>query len=115
MAVRAATLKFRKFVLEALDFLHVSVYNRVCLEGNAPYFLISPTRYRVNMAREEKGDPDMGTYSFETLIRKWGLGELTTEQAIGQILLILQELIRRMEALEGRGEGANRKRSSRKG
>lgn len=56
----------------------------------------------------------MGTYSLETLIRKWGLGELTTEQAIGQILLILQELIRRMEVLEGRGEGASRKRSSKK-
>ena len=57
----------------------------------------------------------MGTYSLETLIRKWGLSELTTEQAIGQILLILQELLRRVEALEGRGKGANRKRSSRKG
>jgi len=56
----------------------------------------------------------MGTYSLETLIRKWGLSELTTEQAIGQILLILQELIRRLEALERRGEGANRKRSPRK-
>ncbi len=57
----------------------------------------------------------MGTYSLETLIRKWGLGELTTEQAIGQILLILRELIRRVEAVEGRGEEANRKRSVRKG
>lgn len=64
--------------------------------------------------RKGKGEPDMGTYSLETLIRKWGLSELTTEQAIGQILLILQELIRRMEALEGREEGAGRKRSSKK-
>ncbi len=56
----------------------------------------------------------MGTYSLEALIRKWGLSELTTEQTIGQVLLILQELIRRVEALEGRGEGTNRKRSSRK-
>ena len=56
----------------------------------------------------------MGTYSLETLIRKWGLSELTTEQAIGQILLILRELIKRVEALEGGGKGANRKRSSRK-
>jgi hypothetical protein len=53
----------------------------------------------------------MGTYSLETLVRKWGLSELTTEQAIGQILLILHELIRRMEALEDRGKGAKRKRS----
>ncbi|MDH4136030.1 MAG: hypothetical protein OEW09_04840 [Anaerolineae bacterium] len=56
----------------------------------------------------------MGTYSLETLVRKWGLSELTTEQAIGQILLFLQELVRRVEALEGRGERANRKRSSNK-
>jgi hypothetical protein len=56
----------------------------------------------------------MGTYSLETLIRKWGLNELTTEQAIGQIFLILQSLVRRVEALEGRGEEAHRKRSSRK-
>jgi hypothetical protein len=56
----------------------------------------------------------MGTYSLETLIRKWGLNELTTEQAIGQIFLILQSLVRRVEALEGRGEGPRRKRSPRK-
>ncbi|NIO67620.1 MAG: hypothetical protein GTN71_00785 [Anaerolineae bacterium] len=56
----------------------------------------------------------MGIYSLETLIRKWGLDELTCEQAIGQILLILRELVRRVEVLEGRGERANRKRSSRK-
>jgi hypothetical protein len=55
-------------------------------------------------------EPDMGVYSLEALVRKWGLSELTTEQAIGQILLNLQELARRVEALEGRGEKANRKR-----
>jgi hypothetical protein len=66
------------------------------------------------MTGAEKGEPDMGTYSLETLVRKWGLSELTTEQAIGQILLFLQELVRRVEALEGREEGTNRKRSSRK-
>ena len=77
-----------------------------------PLFLTLSTRYSVTMMEKEKGELDMGTYSLETLIRKWGLSELTTEQAIGQILLILRELIRRVEALEGRGEGANRKRSS---
>ena len=56
----------------------------------------------------------MGIYSLETLIRKWGLSELTTEQAIGQILLILQGLVRRVEALEGREERTHRKRSSNK-
>jgi len=54
----------------------------------------------------------METYSVETLIRKWGLSELTAEQAIGQILLILQELVRRVEALEGRGKCSHRKHSS---
>jgi hypothetical protein len=78
----------------------------------APYFLTLPTLYSVTIAGRGEGEPDMGTYSLETLIRKWGLSELTTEQAIGQILLILQELIRRVEALEGRGKGANCKRSS---
>lgn len=56
----------------------------------------------------------MGTYSLETLIRKWGLSELTTEQTIGQVLLILRELVGRVEALEGRREGANRNRPPRK-
>jgi hypothetical protein len=65
------------------------------------------------MAEREKGEPDMGAYSLDTLVRKWGLRELTTEQAIGQILLVLQELARRLETLEGRGEEANRKRPSR--
>ena len=54
----------------------------------------------------------MGTYSLETLIRKWGLSELSTEQAIGQILLILQKLIGQVEALEEKEEGAKRKHSS---
>jgi hypothetical protein len=104
-----------KSVLETLDFLHVLVYNRiywkaVCLV----FFLTSPTRYSVNMAGKEKGKPDMGTYSIETLIRKWGLNEMTTEQAIGQIFLILQNLVRRLEVLEGKGEGPRRKRSPRK-
>jgi hypothetical protein len=80
----------------------------------ALYFLISPTRYSVSMTGREKGEPDMGTYSLEALIRKWGLSELTTEQAIGQILLILQGLIRRVEELEGSGERTHRKRSSNK-
>jgi len=75
-------------------------------------FLTSPTRYSVTMAGKENWELDMGTYSLETLIRKWGLDELTCEQAIGQILLILRELVRRVEVLEGRGERANRKRSS---
>jgi hypothetical protein len=66
------------------------------------------------MTIREEGKPNMGAYSLEALVRKWGLSELTTEQAIGQILLTLQELVRRVEALEGRKEKANRKRAFRK-
>lgn len=39
----------------------------------------------------------MGAYPLEVLIRKWSLGELTVEQAIGQILQILLELVKRLD------------------
>ena len=54
----------------------------------------------------------MGTYGLEDVIRAWGQEQLTTEQAIGQILLLLQELegrLRRLERrLERHGERARR-------
>ena len=34
----------------------------------------------------------MGTYGLEGVIRAWEQEQLTSEQAIGQILLLLQEL-----------------------
>ena len=42
----------------------------------------------------------MGTYGLEGVLREWQTGNLTTEQAIGQILLLLQELERRVAELE---------------
>jgi len=42
----------------------------------------------------------MGTYSLEELIRRWRLGHLTMEQAIGQILLWLKDLSERLGELE---------------
>ena len=42
----------------------------------------------------------MGTYGLEGVLRAWQTGNLTTEQAIGQILLLLQELERRVAELE---------------
>lgn len=42
----------------------------------------------------------MGTYGLQEIIRRWECGKLTTEQAIGQILLLLLELERRMRELE---------------
>ncbi|MBI4671115.1 MAG: hypothetical protein HY741_05545 [Chloroflexi bacterium] len=42
----------------------------------------------------------MAAHSLETLLRLWALNKLTTEQAIGQILQILNELEPRVKRLE---------------
>lgn len=42
----------------------------------------------------------MGTYGLEGVIQAWERGQLTTEQAIGQILLLLQELEERIRNAE---------------
>jgi len=42
----------------------------------------------------------MGTYSLEGLLTAWKTERLTTEQAVGQILLLLQILERRISELE---------------
>lgn len=56
----------------------------------------------------------MGMYPLEELIRKWGRGELSVEQAIGQILLHLQRLEQRVGTPEGRGRrGKGEKRRER--
>jgi hypothetical protein len=44
----------------------------------------------------------MGMYALEILVRKWGRGELTVEQAIGQMLLHLKELDESLRMLERR-------------
>lgn len=44
----------------------------------------------------------MGHYGLEGVILAWKKGLLTTEQAIGQILLLLQEFDRRLNRLEER-------------
>ncbi len=44
----------------------------------------------------------MGAYSLNTLVRKWGRGELTVEQVVGQILLNLQNLQDTVAGLERR-------------
>jgi hypothetical protein len=46
----------------------------------------------------------MGTYGLQELIRRWGRDQLTPEQAIGQILLLLVELHERLQELERRKE-----------
>ncbi len=46
----------------------------------------------------------MGTYGLEGVIIAWEQGKLTTEQAIGQILLLLQELREQIHSMERRLE-----------
>jgi len=42
----------------------------------------------------------MSAYQLDDLIAKWKLAEVTPEQTIGQILLLLQALVERLETLE---------------
>ena len=44
----------------------------------------------------------MGTYGLQEVIRRWGREQLTPEEAIGQILLLLVELDKRLQKLERR-------------
>jgi len=46
----------------------------------------------------------MGTYSLEELLRRWFTHEITVEQAVGQILQVLQEIERRLKELENRSK-----------
>ncbi len=46
----------------------------------------------------------MGNYQINEVIERWGKGELTGEQAIGQSLLHIQDLTERMGLLEQRLE-----------
>ena len=50
----------------------------------------------------------MGTYGLEGVIRAWEQEQLTSEQAIGQILLLLQELEERLRDIERRLERVRR-------
>ncbi len=44
----------------------------------------------------------MSAYKLEKMIELWLAGKLTTEQAIGQILQLIQERDKRLQELEGR-------------
>ncbi len=46
----------------------------------------------------------MGTRGLESVIQAWSREDLTIEQAIGQILLLLQELEERLRRVEQRLE-----------
>lgn len=45
----------------------------------------------------------MGTYGIDGVLRAWMTEQLTAEQAVGQILQLLQELEKRVTTLEGSG------------
>jgi hypothetical protein len=42
----------------------------------------------------------MGTYGLEGVLSAWKVGKLTTEQAVGQILQLLDEIEKRLAKLE---------------
>jgi len=42
----------------------------------------------------------MSAYDLETILKKWERDELSTEQAVGQILLLLQSISYRVGRLE---------------
>ncbi|MCB9418257.1 MAG: hypothetical protein H6667_00515 [Ardenticatenaceae bacterium] len=50
----------------------------------------------------------MGAYSLDEIMKRWGQGELTAEQAIGQILQLLQNVSMRLGNVERRLEDQNR-------
>jgi hypothetical protein len=57
----------------------------------------------------------MGTYGLQEVIRRWGREQLTLEQAIGQILLLLAELDKRLQELERRRESTSKRPSGKTG
>lgn len=50
----------------------------------------------------------MGTYSLDEIMKRWRKGELTADQAIGQILQLLQNVSKRLGNLERRLEALSR-------
>ena len=42
----------------------------------------------------------MGNYTLEEVIKRWTRGDMTTEQVVGQSLLIIQDIARRVGSLE---------------
>jgi hypothetical protein len=42
----------------------------------------------------------MGNYTLNEVVKRWTRGDMTTEQVVGQTLLILQDLARRVGTLE---------------
>ncbi len=56
----------------------------------------------------------MGTYGLERIVHLWSVDRLTVEQAIGQMLQLMQEMDERIKELESRAE-ARRARQAQEG
>jgi len=69
-----------------IDKLFVSVYNNDALTNNLSFYL--------------QRNPKMSQYNLSQFIKLWAQEKVTTEQAIGQILLQLQSITERVKAVE---------------
>ena len=56
----------------------------------------------------------MSTYGLERVIQMWSMDKLTAEQAIGQMLQLMQDMDERVKKLESRAE-ARRARQTQEG
>lgn len=65
-------------------------------------------RLEQRLSANQKGGFTMSAYPLKQLIKFWETQQLTTEQTIGQILLHLQALSKRLQTLE-RNEQANKR------
>lgn len=54
----------------------------------------------------------MSAYDLDTIIKKWERAELSTEQSIGQILLLLQTISHRVGRLEVDQANARRQKNA---
>jgi len=46
----------------------------------------------------------VGSYSYDEIMKRWRMGNLTAEQAVGQILQLIRNLSKRVSVLEQRME-----------
>jgi hypothetical protein len=65
---------------------------------------MAPRNFELIYTLTCQGGRIMGTYGLEGVVRAWEREQLTTEQAIGQILLLLQEIEERIRRVEYRLE-----------
>jgi len=102
-----ADLKILTGALDALDNGHDTVYNQAA--GPIKIGLFIEQSYTHSCASQES---IMGTYGLRSVIQMWELEQLTTEQAVGQILQLMADIEKRVGDLERRYSRMNRLKSS---